>query len=119
MNLLGRGRNTITPRDVLIVQHRLQQALEMLILHGRHNRPQFQPHLPGIAFGRRKVIGELHLAFVHAPHFVDGELRPVVEHLNDALNFDEIVAIEFVEDIGAHVFKHLGVEFAGAVAEEE
>ena len=32
-----------------------------------------------------KVIGELDFAFVHAPHFVDGQLRPVVEDLNHAL----------------------------------
>ena len=84
----------------------------------RDDGPQFEPHLAGIAFGRRKVIGELDFAFVHAPHLVNGELRPVVKDLNDAFDLDEIVAFEFVQDVG-HVVPHLGVEFAGTVGQEE
>jgi hypothetical protein len=47
---------------------------------------------------------------------VNGELRPVVEYLRKAFDLDEVVAVERVHHFG-HVVPHLGVKFAGAVAE--
>ncbi len=49
---------------------------------------------------------------------MNGELRPVLEDLEQAFHFDEVVAIEGVHDLG-DVVPHLGVEVARAVAEEE
>ena len=85
VNLLGGRRHPVAAGDFRIVQHRLQQALEMRIAHAGDDAAQFAPHLLGIALRRREVIGELDFAFVHPPHLVDGQLRPVVEDLDDAL----------------------------------
>ena len=47
---------------------------------------------------------------------MDRQLRPVVEDLDQALDLDEVVALERVHHFG-DVVPHLGVQLAGAVAQ--
>jgi hypothetical protein len=49
---------------------------------------------------------------------VDGELRPVVENLNQPLDLHEIVAVKRADCV-LHVVPHLGVHFAGAVSQQQ
>ena len=57
-------------------------------------------------------------AVQHARHLVDGDLQPVLEDLQQAFDLDEIVAFEGVHHLD-DVVPHLGVHFAGAVAEQQ
>ena len=118
VDLLG-GRRAAKPRrHVLVVQHRLQQPLQMRVGHPCHIPAQFRPHLFRVAPGTRKIIGVVDLAIFHPPHFVDGQLRPVVEYLHQPFYLDEIVALEQVHRLG-DVVPHLRVELARTVPERQ
>jgi hypothetical protein len=49
---------------------------------------------------------------------VNGELRAVVVNLNEALDADKVVAVESLHDLG-HVVPHLGLDVAGAIAQQQ
>ena len=118
MNLLGGGRAAVPHGDLFVVEHGVEQALRCGSAMPATKPRSSRPHLAGVALGGREVVGELHLALVHAPHLVHGELRAVLVDLDQALHLDEIVAVEGVHHLG-HVVPHLGVHLAGAVAEAE
>ena len=108
MNLLGGRRHAIAPRDILIVQQRGHQLMQMRIGDRRGESAQFQPHFIPIARRCRKIIREVHFAVVHPVDGVHGQLRPVVEDLDQPFHLDEVVALEGLHHFG-YVVPHLGV----------
>jgi hypothetical protein len=116
--VLGGGRNAIHASQRFVVQERLQQGAQVGILNAGDNTAQLGEHFRRVARGSRKVIGEIHIGIHHAYHFVDGELWAILKNLQQAFDFHKIVALEGIDHIG-DVVPHLGVHFAGPVAQQQ
>ena len=118
MNALGGGGDRVAGGDFRVVEKRIQQVADALVVERGDDGAQFAPHLAGIAEGGREEVPEIHFVVSDAAEFVDGELRAVVVELQKALHLDEIVAVERVHHLG-HVVPHFGVDFAGAVGQQK
>ena len=90
----------------------------MRVLEPGDNGPQLGKHFVSVAFRGGKIVPQVDFRIVLPHHLVNGELRPVLENLEQAFDLDEIVAVEGVHDLG-DVVPHLRVKIAGAVAEQE
>jgi len=118
MHHLGGGGHTVATCDVLVGEHGLEQHLQVRVRNRAHDAHQLGEHLVGIALGGGEEIALVHFVVRKPLQLVDGELRPVLVHLQDALHADEVVAVESVHHLG-DVIPHLGVHFAALIAQGE
>ena len=103
-------------RDRFVREDRFEQRFEMRAGHRRNPGAELREHFVTIAFGCRKVIGEIDFRLRHRQKFVNRELLPVLKYLEQSLYAHKIVALESIQHFG-RVLPHLGVELAGAIGE--
>lgn len=118
VHMLGRGRGAIQTRERLVIQKRVQQGAQVWIRHSGDDTAQLGEHLQWVTLGHGEVVGKIDVGIENPGHLVDGELRPVLEDLQQPFDLDEIVAIKRLDHLG-DVIPHLGVHVAGPVAEQQ
>src|SRR5271165_6769868 len=80
----------------------------------RESPPEFVNVLGGLG----KVVGEVDFGFAQLAQLVDGELEAVFVFVDEALDLEEVILLEGVEDF-FDVVPHFGFELAAAIAESE
>src|SRR5882762_3112540 len=90
----------------------------MWVLEGADEIRKRLPQFINVLGGLWQIIGKIHFGVLHAAQFVDSELETILVLVDEALNFEEVVLLEDVNEL-FDVVPHLGFDLAGAVAESE
>jgi len=67
------------------------------------------PQIVNIFCSLGKIIGEFNFGVAQLAHLVNGELETILVFINQALDLEEIVLLESIENF-LHVIPHLGFE---------
>ena len=94
------------------------ERFEMRVLESSDKAGQRLPEFVDVLGGLGKVVGEVDFGFAQLAQLVDGELETLLVFVDEALDFEEVVLLEGVEDL-FDVVPHLGFELAAAIAESE
>src|ERR1039458_2582014 len=86
MKGLGGGGIAVTLGDLRICHERLDQRFEMWILEGGHKLGQRSPEFSDVLLGLGQVVGEIDIAFFHAPQLVNGELKTILVLVDEPLD---------------------------------
>ena len=103
--------------DLLVLEKRFSSAFRCGFPIPAMMRAARRTSLPDPARGR-EIIARNRPPLFHPHQLVNGELRAVLINLDQALHPHEVVAIEGVHHLG-DVVPHLGVDVAGAVAQDQ
>ena len=116
MNAFGGRRDFEAARDFGIVHEAFEKRAQRSASDASDDAPQLGEHFLRVARGCREEIGLIHRFERLLREFVNGQLQPSLMNLQQAADFQEIVAIEGVHHFGG-VIPHSGVDIARAVAE--
>ena len=118
MQGLGRGSVAVGGRDFRIGHEGLDERLEMRIFERGDKSRQGLPEFVDILGGLGKIVREVDLAVTQLAQLVHSELKAVLVFVDEALDFEEVILLEGVENF-FDVVPHFGFELAAAVAERE
>ncbi len=118
MQGLGGGSVAIGGGDFRIGHKGLDERFEMRILERGDEVCEGLPECVNVFSSLGEIVGEVDFGFAQLTQLVDGELEAVLVLVDEALDLEEVVLLEGVEDF-FDVVPHFGFELAAAVAESE
>src|SRR5271157_1237711 len=99
MERLGGRSIAVCGGDFRIGHEGLHQRFEMRILDGGDEVAQGLPQLVNVFGGLGQVVGKVNLGFAQFAQLVDGELEAVLVLVDQALDLEEIILFESLEDL--------------------
>ena len=118
MKGLGRGSIAVALGNLRVRHEQFDQRLQVRILERGHKLRQRSPEFADVLGGLGQVVGEVDIAFFHAPQLVNRELKTILVLVDEPFDLEKVVLLEG-EDEFVDVIPHLGFDLAAAIGQDQ